>query len=154
MKIKLTILLVLINSLAWAAQIGDSVESKISLPHRIAIPNVTPVAVTSITLEDGVWAVDGLIDYFIFNLTSNAYVGASIETSVTLSVDGTGLFTTVPGPPPLSFAFPGLAIPGKVIEINGTGKVYLVGYRQTVASSPAEAQAWGFISARKIRNNH
>ena len=151
-------LLIFCATTAWSAQIGDSVESKLSLENRIPVPNNQSIAVRTITLDDGVWAVSGLVDYFVSGLDTNAYIGASINTELLISTDGTGLFTTVAGPPPLSFNFPGLALPSKVIEISGNGvPVYLVGWRWTglpPINVNAQAQAWGFISARKIRNNH
>lgn len=152
MSVVVTIMMV---SAAWASQIGESVESKVPIQSRVNIPNNISTVVTQIELDSGVWLVSGLIDYFVFGLSTNAYVGAAIDTSITISTDGTGLFTTVSGPPPLSFAFPGLALPGKTIEIDGDHvPLYLVGWSLRGPTQPlSQAQAWGFITAVKIRNH-
>lgn len=147
--------MLLVGSAARAAQIGESVESKVPIESRVNVPNNLPVAVTQIALDDGVWLVSGLVDFFVFGLSTNAYVGAAIDTSITISADGTGLFTTVGGPPPLSFGFPGLALPGKTITIDGNNvPLYLVGWSLRGPTQPlSQAQAWGFITAVKIRNH-
>lgn len=153
LKLVSLVLALVMGSAAWASQIGESIESKVPIQNRIGVGNNAPTAVTQIVLDDGVWLVSGLVDYFVFGLVSNAYIGASIGTTVEISTDGTGLFTTVAGPPPLSFGFPGLALPGKTIEIDGNNvPVYLVGWFLR-SPSLAQAQAWGFITAVKIRNH-
>jgi hypothetical protein len=138
----------------FGAQIGDTVESKVPIQNRVTIGNNQILPVTQINLDSGVWLVDGLIDFFAFNIPQSCYIGAAIDTEITISVDGTGLFSTVSSPPGISF--PGLALPGKTVEISTDGTpVFLNGWRFSGDLLPhPTVQAWGFISATKIRNHH
>jgi hypothetical protein len=140
------------GSVAWGAQIGDEVHSNVSLAERVNVPNNFATAVTHITLDDGVWAISGQVQFFQAFLRTGCVVGGAISPTTNLTVDGTTLFMSA-SPPEY---FIGLGLPSKTIDINGNGvPVFLVGYSLiTNITPPTQSQAWGFISARKIRNNH
>jgi hypothetical protein len=137
-------------SLTFAAQIGDTVESKIGIAQRIDIPRNVPFEVTHIDLEDGVWDVSGAIQLFEGFINQAAIAAGSLEIDrTTFDVDGTQVFMSVlPGQP-----FVGLALSSRAIDVNGSATIYLLAYNQS-AQVTLTPQAWGFISARKIRNNH
>jgi hypothetical protein len=83
-------------SLTFAAQIGDTVESKIGIAQRIDIPRNVPVEVTHIDLEDGVWAVSGAIQLFEGFINQVAIAAGSLEIDrTTFDVDGTQAFVSV-----------------------------------------------------------
>jgi hypothetical protein len=132
-----------------AAQIGDTVESKVSLGDRIDIPRNVVVAITSVDLEDGVWAVSGSAQVFEGYLNQSAIVGGSLNDEIALTVDGTQTFLSVLA----GQYFVGAPMSSRTIEVNGSATIYLLVYNQS-AQTTLRPQAWGFISARKIRNNH
>lgn len=136
-------------SSAVAAQIGDTVESKVSLGERIDIPRNVVVAITSIDLEDGVWAVSGSAQVFEGFMNQAAIVGGSLNDEIALTVDGTQTFLSVL----TGQFFVGAPMSSRTIEVNGNATIYLLVYNQS-AQTTLRPQAWGFISARKIRNNH
>jgi hypothetical protein len=153
MKTFLSIALaIMLGSAAWAAQIGDEVHSNVPIADRVNIPNQQSTEVTHITLDDGVWAISGAVQFFQAFMRTGTVVGGAISLTTELTVDGTTLFESA-SPPEY---FIGLGLPSKTIDINGNGvNVFLVGYSQIVnITPPTQSQAWGFISARKIRNNH
>lgn len=141
-----------VASSLMAAQIGDEVHSNVSLENRVNIPNNFSTAVTHITLDDGVWAVSGQVQFFQSFLRTGTVVGGAISLTTQLTVDGTTLFNSA-SPPEY---FIGLGLPSKTIDINQDGtNVFLVAYSLIAnITPPTQSQAWGFISARKIRNNH
>jgi hypothetical protein len=150
MKILLTFLLAAFcTATAPAAQIGDTVESKVPLANLVPIPRNQAVAVTHIDLEDGVWDVSGSVQIFEGNMNQVAIAGGSINTVIALAVDGTEVFLELA--PPNFFA--GISVPSHAIQIVGSGTLFLVAYNQSAQTS-LQAGGWGFISARKIRNNH
>jgi hypothetical protein len=133
----------------WAAQIGDTVESKVSIADRVAIPRNAVFEVTHIDLEDGVWSVSASLQMFEGSLNQAALVVGSLNDSLAITADGTQVFMSVlPGQ-----NFVGLALPSRTIEVNGSATVFLFVYNQS-AQLTLRPQAWGFVSARKIRNNH
>jgi hypothetical protein len=143
------LLALLVGASSYAAQIGDTVESKIPITDRVNIPRNLAVEVTHIDLEDGVWSISGSVQMFEGLMNQVAIVGGSINDVVALETDGTQVFMTIL----LGQFHMGLSLASRDIEVNGNQRIYLVGYNQS-AQTTLQAQAWGFISARKIRNNH
>lgn len=143
-------LAITLGMVARAAQIGDTVESKIGIAERIDIPRNAIVEVTHIDLEDGVWEVSGAIQMFEGFINQAAIAAGSLEQDrTTFNVDGTQVFLSVlPGQP-----FIGLALSSRAIDVNGSATIFLLAYNQS-AQVTLTPQAWGFVSARKIRNNH
>jgi hypothetical protein len=135
-----------------AAQIGDEVHSNVGFSQAVVIPENVPVAVTHIILEDGVWDITGMVDFYepphaMATVLTGMNIGVN---AVALPIDAT-LFRTCQvtnGAPVVD----GIGYPGRAVDINGTQTVYLVAYKHE-AVGPA-CYGWGFISARKIRNNH
>lgn len=153
MKRFLSLIVGLLTSASlWAAQIGDSVEKDIAVADRVNIPANTTVPVITITLDDGVWAVSGQLTFFCLT-HGTVFVAGNIDVTPTLSTDGRTLFNS--GFAEFNAAYVGLGLPSHTIEINGNGvPVFLLGAAfKTIGAQPV-SQAWGFLSARKIRNNH
>jgi hypothetical protein len=144
------VLVITLGSAAWAAQIGDTVESKIGIADRIDIPRNVAFEVTHIDLDDGVWDVSGAIQLFEGFINQAAIAAGSLEQDrTTFNVDGTQVFMSVLAGQP----FVGLALSSRAIDVNGSATIYLLAYNQS-AQVTLRPQAWGFVSARKIRNNH
>lgn len=143
-------LAIILGSVAQAAQVGDTVESKIGIADRIDIPRNVAFEVTHIDLEDGVWDVSGAIQLFEGFINQAAIAAGSLEIDrTTFNVDGTQVFMSVLAGQP----FIGLALSSRAIDVNGSATIYLLAYNQS-AQMTLRPQAWGFVSARKIRNNH
>jgi hypothetical protein len=145
----LTAILCLLATVAFGAQIGDTVESKVPIGDRVAIPRNLAVELTHIDLEDGVWSISGSVQVFEGFMNQSAILGGSINDVVALETDGTQVFMTAL----VGQYHMGLSLASRDIEVNGSATVYLVVYNQS-AQTTLRPEAWGFVSARKIRNNH
>jgi hypothetical protein len=145
----LTAIICLLATVAFGSQIGDTIESKVSLANRINIARNVVQEVTHIDLDDGVWAVSGSIQVFEGFMNQSAIVGGALNDDLALTTDGTQVFLSVLQ----GQFFVGLALPSRTIDVNGNATIFLVVYNQS-AQLTLRPQAWGFLSARKIRNNH
>jgi hypothetical protein len=159
MKTLLSIVLAIaLGTAAWAAQIGDTVEKNVPLSQGVAVPFNQPKVVAFIFLDDGVWDVTGLVNLAIFNIPGgNIYSGATISVGVfgMTTEDGHTIINTTPILIPTAVTVIGSALPSRTIDINGDHKpVFLASFETNFSGTQKPGIAWGFISARKIRNNH
>jgi hypothetical protein len=143
---------------AFSAQIGDVVEKNVSYPDRVTVPSGQPKAIAVIFLDDGVWDISGLVNLVVFNIPGgNLYTGATLAANVfgMSTNDGHTIINTTPVAVPTSTTAVGQAVPSRTVDINGDHKpVFLAAFEQISGGPARDGQAWGFISARKIRNNH
>jgi hypothetical protein len=151
-------LAILTGATAWCAQIGDTVEKNVPLSQGVAVPFGQPKVVAFIFLDDGVWDVTGLVNLVIFNIPGgNVYSGATISVGVfgMTTEDGHTIINTSPILIPTSVTVIGQALPSRTIDVNGDHKpVFLASFETNLSGAQRNGIAWGFISARKIRNNH
>jgi hypothetical protein len=149
------IILASATGLLQAAQIGDEVHSNVGMDALVTVPDNVPTAITQISLDDGVWVVSGQINFYEATQPGTLYVGGNISVgSIMLTTDGLTLFNGTHFIQ-ANALIQGLALPSRSIDINGNGvPVYLVGWSHEPSQLPLHCLAWGFVSARKIRNNH
>jgi hypothetical protein len=139
-----------------AAQIGDTIQSVVSSQQRVDVPgapisHAVPVAVTHITLDSGVWLISGQINTVAFDVPVGAvyWTGGNISLyAPSFSSTGTALFQsdrTLGANPQRP-----LILVQRVVEVGNGQQVFL-----TVGNfSPnLDMQAWGFITALKVRNH-
>ena len=141
---------------AQAAQIGDTVQVSLNAFQRVTVPGAPittaqPVEVTHITLESGVWVIGGQINFVAFGVPN----GAVFWTAGNISLDepsflpsGTAMFQadkTLGANPQRP-----MALVQRVVEVVDGQEVFLTAGN----FSPAlNVQAWGFITALKVRNH-
>lgn len=148
--------LAIMGSAARAAQIGDTVQVEVGAPQRVNVPgapisNGQPVEVTHITLESGVWIIGGQINFVAFGVPN----GAVFWTAGNISLDqpsflptGTAMFQadkTLGANPQRP-----MAVVHRVLEVVDGQQVFLTAGN---FSPGLTVQAWGFITATKVRNN-
>jgi hypothetical protein len=148
--------LAIMGSAAWAAQIGDTVQIALDASQRVSVPGhpITtgqPVEVTHITLDSGVWLIGGQINFVAFGVPN----GAVFWTGGNVSVDtpsflptGTAMFQadkTLGANPQRP-----MAVVHRVIDIPDGTQVFLVAGN---FSPGLNVQAWGFLTALKVRNH-
>ena len=150
------IALAIMGSAAQAAQIGETVQVSLNAFQRVTvpgapIPSAQPVEITHITLESGVWVIGGQINFVAFGVPN----GAVFWTGGNISLDepsflpsGTAMFhadKTLGANPQRP-----MALVQRVVEVEDGQQVFLTAGN----FSPAlNVQAWGFITALKVRNH-
>jgi hypothetical protein len=149
-------LAILTGMVARAAQIGETVQVILNASERVIVPGAPitssqPVEITHITLESGVWMISGQINFVAFGVPN----GAVFWTGGNISLDepsflpsGTAMFQadkTLGGNPQRP-----MALVQRVVEVPDGQQVFLTAGN----FSPAlNVQAWGFITALKVRNH-
>ena len=141
---------------AQAAQIGATVQVTLNAFQRVIVPgapitNGQPVEVTHITLDSGVWIIGGQINFVAFGVPN----GAVFWTAGNISLDvpsflpsGTAMFQadkTLGANPQRP-----MALVQRVVEVVDGQEVFLVAGN---FSPDLNVQAWGFITALKVRNH-
>lgn len=143
---------------AFSAQIGDEVQTVVQLSQAKTIVNNQPTVVATIFLDDGVWDVSGLVNLGVFNIQGgNLYSAATISVGVfgMSTEEGHTIINTTKVDVPTAVTVVGQALPSRSVDINGDHKpVFLASFETIFQGAPRNGLAWGFISARKIRNNH
>jgi hypothetical protein len=154
--LSIAVALAIMDSAAWAAQIGDTVQLELPASQRVPVPghpisSGQPVEVTHITLESGVWLIGGQINFVAFGVPN----GAVFWTAGNISVDapsflptGTAMFQadkTLGANPQRP-----MAVVHRVIDIPDGTQVFLVAGN---FSPDLNVQAWGFLTALKVRNH-
>jgi hypothetical protein len=152
----IAVALAIMGSGARAAQIGDTVQVELAAPQRVNVPghpisSGVPVEVIHITLDSGVWLIGGQINFVAFGVPN----GAVFWTAGNVSVDepsflptGTAMFQadkTLGANPQRP-----MAVVHRVIDIPDGTQVFLVAGN---FSPDLNVQAWGFLTALKVRNH-
>ena len=156
LRIAVALAIMGMGSAARAAQIGETVQVSLNAFQRVTVPGAPittaqPVEITHITLESGVWVIGGQINFVAFGVPS----GAVFWTAGNISLDepsflpsGTAMFQadkTLGANPQRP-----MALVQRVVEVADGQEVFLVAGN----FSPAlNVQAWGFITALKVRNH-
>ena len=141
---------------ATAAQIGDTVQVIVSQTERVDVPgapisSANPVEITHITLDDGVWLISAQINTVAFAVPNGAvyWTGGNISLDApSFAPNGTALFQaekSLGGNPQRP-----MTLVQRVVEVNAGQEVFLVCGN---FSPTLNMQAWGFITALKIRNH-
>jgi hypothetical protein len=140
----------------FAAQIGDTVQAVVTAPERVSVPgarisDAVPVEVTHITLDSGVWLISGQINTVAFGVPSVCvyWTGGNISLDEpSFESTGTALFQaekTLGANPQRP-----LILVQRVVEVDNGQEVFLVAGN---FSPSLDMQAWGFITALKVRNH-
>ena len=150
------IALAIMGSVARAAHIGETVQSILDASQRVNVPgalitNALPVEVMHITLESGVWIIGGQINFVSFGVPN----GAVFWTGGNISLDAPSFLPTG------ASAFQAekslganpqrpMALVQRVVEVEDGQQVFLTAgnFNPTLT-----VQAWGFITALKVRNH-
>ena len=148
--------LAIMGSVARAAQIGETVQTILDASQRVNVPgalitNALPVEVMHITLESGVWIIGGQINFVSFGVPN----GAVFWTGGNISLDAPSFLPTG------ASAFQAekslganpqrpMALVHRVVEVEDGQQVFLTAgnFNPTLT-----VQAWGFITALKVRNH-
>jgi hypothetical protein len=147
--------LAIMGSAAWAAQIGDTVQSLVPLSGRVNVPGSAlqnlPTEVTHITLDDGVWSISGQINFWGINTAAGSilFIAGNIsKDTVTFAPRETA---AVQAAPTLGGNLIGnFALTPRVVEVTNGTEVFLVAGN----FNPTQIiNAWGFMSAVKVRNH-
>ena len=148
--------LAIMGSAARAAQIGETVSSIVNINQRVNVPGslittAQPVEITHITLESGVWMIGGQINFVSVGVPNGAvfWTGGniSLDTPSFLPTGATAIQAEKTlGANPLR----PMALVHRVVEVEDGQQVFLTGGNFSPALS---VQAWGFITAFKVRNH-
>ena len=143
---------------AQAAQVGDYVESIVSIDERVEIAPQTITVLTQMSLEDGFWSISGSINLFVKGTDGKiVYYAGGIEPQPTLdAADGRTVFgsrTIWNGR-----TDPPIPVVSRVICVQTppytTKPIYLTTWVVPEGFTPQTIQAYGFIGATKIKNNY
>jgi hypothetical protein len=157
MKTLITLVVSLLTaSFSFAAQIGDTVQVIVNVPQRVLVPGAPashgiPVEITHITLDSGVWMISGQINFVGFNVPN----GAVLWTGGNISLDEPSFAPTGTTAYQAEKSLGGnpqrpMALVQRVVEVNNGQQVFLVAGN---FSPLLNVQAWGFITALKVRNH-
>jgi hypothetical protein len=137
------------DSDAASGIVGEYVESKVAVGSATALTTATAKNVTSISLSQGDWDVEGIVSFSTSTATFNALTAGVSTTSATLPTDGTEGYSGVTGT--LLSEKDSVTLPRKRINVTSAASpatIYLVGKATFSAGS---VSAFGQISARRVR---
>lgn len=134
------------NSDALAGDIGEYIESKVAIGSATALTTATAKNVTSISLTQGDWDVEGIVSFSTSSATFSGLTAGTSATSATLPTDGTEGYSGTQGT--LLSEKDGITLARKRIKTTGTTTIYLVAKATFSAGS---VSAFGHISARRVR---
>ncbi len=134
------------NDSAAAGNVGQIVSSLVPFGSKISLTNNTGANVTSISLTAGDWDVEGNVSLGEQLSTISVREASINTTSATTATDGSqgyfGYQTTT------TSATNTITLTRRRISINSTTTIYLT---ITVAFSAGTVDAWGTITARRVR---
>ena len=148
--------LAIMGSVARAAQIGETVQVILNANQRVNVPGslittALPVEVMHITLESGVWLIGGQINFVSFGVSN----GAVFWTGGNISLDAPSFLPTGATAFQAEKSLGGnpqrpMALVHRVVEVEDGQQVFLTAGNFNPTQT---VQAWGFISALKVRNH-
>jgi hypothetical protein len=147
---------VMIVASAQAAQIGDTVESVVTIFDRIQVSPNTVADIAFVDVEDGVWSMSGSVNLFVQGPNGKIVFYAGGITPDTIdATDGRTVFGSVTiwngrVDPPIPVVSRDIDI---VTPPHTTKRIYLSAWVYPSGFTPGNIQAYGFLSGRKIRNN-
>ena len=154
--LRIAVALAIMGSVARAAQIGETVKSILDASQRVNVPGslittALPVEVMHITLESGVWLIGGQINMAAFNVANGVvfWTGGNISLGQpSFLPTGSAMFHAEkslganPQRP--------MALVQRVVEVADGQQVFLTAGNFNPSLT---VQAWGFITALKVRNH-
>jgi hypothetical protein len=143
---------VLTETVARAAQVGDSVFAVVPVENRVPLAVSTdPQEVTHFVLDSGVWEVSGQINFLSLSTPAGTmFTAANISIGSLSFVPAETAMVQAEQVARLGNIIRSMALVPRTIDIPDGTPVYLVA--GSFNPNP-NVTAWGFMTAVKIRNN-